>query len=92
MWQKYSIGHKWIETFYSCNFFLLSEGAKAAKNAFREDRDKHAGWWNATEFKEITGAIAIEVGEHCYIKALDDGSFTLGKMEFKFHHNYTQRH
>jgi len=56
------------------------DGAKAAKNAFREDRDQHGGWWSVTEFKDITGGIAIEVGEHCYIKALDDGSFTLGAM------------
>jgi len=55
-----------------------AKAAKSAKNLFREDRDKHNGWWNATEFKEIVGPIAIEIGEHCYVKALDDGSFTLG--------------
>lgn len=41
------------------------------------DRAKHGGWWAATEFKHITGPVAIQV-KGCYVKTLDDGSFTLG--------------
>ena len=74
-------------SFYKHYFFTFSEGAKiakkaakSAKQAFREDRDNHNGWWNVKEFKEIVGPIAIEIGDHCYVKALDDGSFTIGKL------------
>jgi len=59
---------------------IAKKAAKSAKQAFREDRDNHNGWWNVTEFKEIVGPIAIEIGDHCYVKALDDGSFTIGAM------------
>lgn len=36
------------------------------------------GWWPISKFSEITGAIAIEFGNRCYIKALDNGLFVLG--------------
>ena len=65
-----------FESIFFFKFFL--DGAKASKTVFREDRDKHAGWWYVREFNEIVGPIAIEVGDHVYVKALDDGSFTLG--------------
>lgn len=29
-------------------------------------------------FSQISGALAIEFGERCYIKALDNGLFVLG--------------
>ena len=48
------------------------------RQKFREDRELHGGWWKSSTVTEITGPVAIEFGEHSYIKALDDGTFTLG--------------
>lgn len=42
------------------------------------DTDRHGGWWAATDFKHISGPIAIEIGDNTFLKALDDGTFTLG--------------
>lgn len=36
------------------------------------------GWWSVQNFSQISGALAIEFGERCYIKALDNGLFVLG--------------
>lgn len=36
------------------------------------------GWWNVTQTEGITGSIAIEFGNQTYVKALDNGLFTLG--------------
>ena len=36
------------------------------------------GFWNVQNFSQISGALAIEFGERCYIKALDNGLFVLG--------------
>lgn len=43
-----------------------------------EDAIKHGSWWKTTKLEEITGSIAIEFNKQCYIKALDNGLFTLG--------------
>ncbi|KOX67778.1 Protein FRG1 [Melipona quadrifasciata] len=45
-----------------------------------EDKDtiNHGGWWKATQVSEVTGTVAIEFGNHVYMKALDNGLFTLG--------------
>lgn len=45
-----------------------------------EDKDtiSHGGWWKATQVSEVTGTVAIEFGNHVYMKALDNGLFTLG--------------
>ncbi|CAK9799406.1 Protein FRG1 [Anthophora quadrimaculata] len=45
-----------------------------------EDQDTitHGGWWKATQVSEVTGTVAIEFGNHIYMKALDNGLFTLG--------------
>lgn len=48
------------------------------KSKFVQDRHDHGGWWSVTDIKEITGPVAIELGAHSYVKALDDGSLTLG--------------
>ncbi len=50
---------------------------KRQKTLEQEDRAKHGGWWRATEFKHITGPVAIQI-KGCYVKTLDDGGFTLG--------------
>ena len=54
-----------------------------SKKAFHEDRERHNGWWYAQEFKEITGPIAVEFGDQCYMKSLDDGSFTIGSYSLE---------
>lgn len=36
------------------------------------------GWWKIKNFSDITGTVAIEFGNNSYIKALDNGLFTLG--------------
>lgn len=38
----------------------------------------HGNWWKVTKIEEVTGPIAIEFGNHTYVKALDNGLFTLG--------------
>lgn len=42
-----------------------------------EDAVANGGWWTCKQVSEITGSIAIQFGEHRFVKALDDGSFTL---------------
>nr|CAD7458282.1 unnamed protein product [Timema tahoe] len=36
------------------------------------------GWWSVHSIDEITGSVAIEFGTQTYVKALDNGLFTLG--------------
>ncbi|XP_012525948.1 protein FRG1 homolog [Monomorium pharaonis] len=45
-----------------------------------EDKDilTHGGWWKVKNVIEITGTVAIEFGNRTYMKALDNGLFTLG--------------
>lgn len=43
-----------------------------------EDALKHGGWWQAKLPTEITGTVAIQFGDRSYVKALDNGLFTLG--------------
>ncbi|XP_011177287.2 protein FRG1 homolog isoform X1 [Zeugodacus cucurbitae] len=52
--------------------------AKKRKTEVDEDALRHGGWWLAKSTPEITGAVAIEFGERAYLKALDNGLFTLG--------------
>ena len=40
------------------------------RQKFREDRNLHGGWWKSSTVTEITGPVAIEFGEHSYIKVL----------------------
>ncbi|CAH1777263.1 unnamed protein product [Owenia fusiformis] len=42
------------------------------------DTLQHGGWWRVSKHKEITGSIAIELGENCYIQAQDNGLFSTG--------------
>ncbi|XP_078047107.1 FSHD region gene 1 [Augochlora pura] len=48
--------------------------------ATTDDNDtvNHGGWWKATQVSEVTGTVAIEFGNNTYMKALDNGLFTLG--------------
>ncbi|XP_052867724.1 protein FRG1 homolog isoform X1 [Anopheles cruzii] len=53
---------------------------KDAKRALVVDTDavKHGGWWMVKKTTEITGSIALQFDKQAYIKALDNGLFTLG--------------
>uniref|UniRef100_A0A336K521 CSON000647 protein n=1 Tax=Culicoides sonorensis TaxID=179676 RepID=A0A336K521_CULSO len=44
------------------------------------DAEKNGGWWKVTKVEEIVGSIAIQFGKS-YVKALDNGLFTLGPIK-----------
>ncbi|XP_064481797.1 protein FRG1-like isoform X2 [Ornithodoros turicata] len=52
------------------------DGEERAK--YEQDKVNHGGWWEAKQFEEITGPIAIEFSPHCYVASLDNGLFVLG--------------
>ncbi|XP_058448137.1 protein FRG1 homolog [Malaya genurostris] len=52
--------------------------SKRSRSEVDEDAQKHGGWWKVTKVTEITGSIAIQFGKRAFIKALDNGMFTLG--------------
>lgn len=43
-----------------------------------EDAIKHGGWWAVKKLEEINGPICIEFANQAYVRALDNGLFTLG--------------
>jgi protein FRG1 len=49
-----------------------------ARKEFQEDGRRHGGWWAAEKYHEVTGAIAIQFPNNCYMKAMDNGKFVLG--------------
>ncbi|XP_076810237.1 protein FRG1-like [Clavelina lepadiformis] len=53
-----------------------------AEQIRREQQEKdtkdHGGWWLASNIEEFKGTIAIEMGKHIYVSAMDNGMFTLG--------------
>lgn len=49
-----------------------------SSNTTDEDAVTHGGWWKAKNISEISGTVAIEFGKQMYMKALDNGLFTLG--------------
>lgn len=54
------------------------EKQKKRKTQVDEDALKHGGWWQAKITTEIVGPVAIQFGPNAYVKALDNGLFTLG--------------
>ncbi|KAL1490706.1 hypothetical protein ABEB36_013359 [Hypothenemus hampei] len=42
------------------------------------DTIKHGNWWKISKAEDIVGPVAIEFGNNVYVKALDNGLFTLG--------------
>jgi len=54
------------------------DDAKRRKREIKEDCDRHGGWWVAEKIFEVTGPIAIQFPNSCYIKAMDNGKFVLG--------------
>lgn len=49
-----------------------------SKSSDREDTEIHGGWWEIKTFNNITGNVALEVGERTYVCALDNGLLALG--------------
>jgi len=47
------------------------------------DAINNGGWWMCKEVSEISNQIAIQFGEHRFVKALDDGTFTLSAPHLK---------
>ena len=52
--------------------------AKKSKRDAAEDCRKHGGWWAVEKYHEISGPVAIQFPNGCYIKAMDNGKFVLG--------------
>jgi len=52
--------------------------AKKSKKDQAEDCRLHGGWWVAEKYHEITGPVALQFSNGCYIKAMDNGKFVLG--------------
>lgn len=71
-----------IKTIYILQFRPKKRKHKKTKKeqAPKQDLDclKHGNWWRVTKIEEINGPVAIEFGKHTYVKALDNGLFTLG--------------
>lgn len=55
-----------------------SESAKRTPQT-DEDAISHGGWWKVSNILDICGLTAIEIGKNTYLKALDNGMFTLGE-------------
>ncbi|XP_055543047.1 protein FRG1 homolog [Wyeomyia smithii] len=55
-----------------------SSSAKRNRVEVDEDAQKHGGWWKVTKLAEITGSVAVQFGKRAFIRALDNGLFTLG--------------
>ena len=51
---------------------------KKRKRDMKEDCDKHGGWWVAEKIFEVSGPVAIQMANSCYVKAMDNGKFVLG--------------
>ncbi|XP_043282497.1 protein FRG1 homolog [Venturia canescens] len=55
------------------------EGSDEKTVSLKEDDSAiHGGWWKVSNISEITGTVAIQYGKGTYVKALDNGLFTLG--------------
>ena len=62
------------------------EEAKKSKREVKEDMERHGGWWAAEKYHEVSGAVAIQFPNNCYMKAMDNGKFVLGAPHGKSPH------
>lgn len=53
------------------------EGGQASSEKTK-DAEEHGGWWAVTEFRNIKGNVAIEMGPKTFLFSMDNGLFTLG--------------
>ncbi|XP_017785674.1 PREDICTED: protein FRG1 homolog [Nicrophorus vespilloides] len=49
-----------------------------------KDSISHGNWWKVTKIEDMCGPVAIEFGDQTYVKALDNGLFTLGAPHNEF--------
>jgi len=56
----------------------IKDKVKSNEPVKDEDRIIHGGWGKIDNVRDITGAVAIEIGIQTYVTALDNGLFTLG--------------
>ena len=61
------------------------EEAKKSKRE-QKDMERHGGWWAAEKYHEVSGAVAIQFPNNCYMKAMDNGKFVLGAPHGKSPH------
>jgi len=54
------------------------EEEKRRKKEYRADSERHGGWWAAQKYHEVSGPVAIQFPNNCYMKAMDNGKFVLG--------------
>lgn len=75
-------------SFYIIQFTISSsrkrkhKSHKKHKNSLCPEKEvdavKHGGWWSVKKLEDINGPVCIEFGNQTYVKALDNGLFTLG--------------
>lgn len=56
----------------------LDKRVKTDDSGIDTDLLAHGNWAKAEVISDITGSICIEFGRHTYVKAMDNGCFTLG--------------
>lgn len=84
--RKTQVCTNWIQLTYLVlkNYYFRSKKRKHKSNkkekapVIDEDSLRHGNWWKVCKIEEINGPVAIEFGKHTYVKALDNGLFTLG--------------
>lgn len=54
------------------------EGETSSSGPDQNDVKQHEGWWVVSRFGQITGNICIELADHRYMFAQDNGRFVLG--------------
>jgi len=59
-------------------YILAGGSSQGSKKEFKEDSMKHGGWWACEKYHEVTGPVAIQFPNNCYMKAMDNGKFVLG--------------
>lgn len=52
----------------------------AKEKTRNEDKLQHGGWEVAVKYEEVTGNVAIQFRNSCYMKVMDDGKIVLGKQ------------
>jgi protein FRG1 len=57
-----------------------AESEEALEPQTQEDALRHGGWWSVTKFDDISGSVAVEMGEMKYLYAMDNGLFKLGEQ------------
>jgi len=54
------------------------DDTKRRKKEAKADCERHGGWWAADKYHEISGPVALQFPNGCYMRAMDNGKFVLG--------------